>query len=69
MLNKYNVELRKFPDEVYAAMLKAGADVARETSEKDSFTRKVYDSWSTFREKAITLAPLTELGYMGLRDS
>ncbi len=69
LLNKYNVELRKFPDEVYAAMLKAGADVARETSEKDSFTRKVYDSWSTFREKAITLAPLTELGYMGLRDS
>ena len=54
---------------VYDAMLSAREDVARETAEKDPFTAKVYESWSMFRKKAVALAPLTELGYMGLRDA
>jgi TRAP-type mannitol/chloroaromatic compound transport system substrate-binding protein len=69
LLDKYNVQLRRFPQEVYDAMLAAGADVAREAAEKDPFTRKVYESWLGFREKIIELSPLTELGYMALRDA
>ena len=69
LLEKYNVQLRRFPPEVYDAMLAAGADVAREAAEKDPFTQKVYESWSDFRRKIIALSPLTELGYMQLRDA
>ena len=69
LLGKYNVQLRRFPREVYGAMLTAGADVAREAAEKDPFTRKVYESWQGFRKKIIELSPLTELGYMALRDA
>ena len=68
LLNKYNVQLRRFPQTVYDAMLSAGEDVARETAAKDPFTAKVYESWFEFRKKVVALAPLTELGYMALRD-
>lgn len=69
LLGKYNVQLRRFPAEVYAAMLTSGADVAREAAEKDPFTKKVYENWQGFRKKIIELSPLTELGYMALRDA
>ena len=69
LVNKHKVKLRKFPAEVYDAMLAAGAEVARETADKDPFTFKVYESWLEYKKLSMELAPITELGFMSLRDS
>ena len=39
-----------------------------EMKNKDDFTKKVYKNWSIFRKKIIQLSPMTELGYMSLRE-
>ena len=68
LIGKYGVNLRSFPREVTKAMLAAAGDVVREAADKDPFSRRVYNSWSAFREKIIRLSPLTELGFMSLRN-
>ena len=67
LLDRHGVDLRRFPAEVYGAMLAASADVVAESAGKSEISGRIYASWSTFRAKAVALAPLTELGYMGLR--
>ena len=69
LVNKHKVKLRRFPTEVYKAMLAAGDDVARETADKDPFTGKVYESWLEYKKMSMELAPITELGFMSLRGS
>ena len=69
LVNKHKVKLRRFPNEVYKAMLAAGDDVARETADKDPFTSKVYESWLEYKKMSMELAPITELGFMSLRGS
>lgn len=48
-------------------MLAAAGDVVAETAGRDDISRRIYESWSAFRAKAMALAPLTELGYMSMR--
>jgi TRAP-type mannitol/chloroaromatic compound transport system substrate-binding protein len=67
LVDKHGVQLRRFPPEVYAALMKTAAEVVADTAAKDPFTRRVYDNWSEFRRKMIALAPLTELGFMTIR--
>ena len=69
LVNKHEVQLRRFPAEVYDAMLKAGEEVARETGEKDPFSGRVFESWLSYKKMSTDLAPLTELGFMSLRGS
>jgi len=67
LINKHNVDLRRFPPEVMQAMLDAAAAVQAEAAETDDISRRIFDNWSTFRAKVTALAPLTELGYMAAR--
>ena len=68
LVNKHNVKLRSFPDDVMEAMFKAAKEMMEEMKNKDEFTKKVYKNWSIFRKKIIQLSPMTELGYMSLRE-
>ena len=68
LVNKHNVKLRSFPDDVMEAMFKAAKEMMEEMKNKDDFTKKVYKNWSIFRKKIIQLSPMTELGYMSLRE-
>ena len=68
LLSKHGVILKNFPEDVIAAMFKAGKDIIKEKSQEDKFTLKVYNQWINYRAKIINLAPLTELGYMKLRS-
>ena len=43
-------------------------EMMEEMKNKDEFTKKVYKNWSIFRKKIIQLSPMTELGYMSLRE-
>ncbi len=68
LVNKYGVQLRRFPPDVFTAMMAAARDVVAEAGTGSELNRRVYRSWSDFREKIVALAPLTELGYMAIRD-
>ncbi len=68
LLNKHKVKVRTLPDDVMEAMFKAAKEMMEEMKNKDEFTKKVYNNWSVFRKKIIQLSPMTELGYMSLRE-
>jgi TRAP-type mannitol/chloroaromatic compound transport system substrate-binding protein len=68
LLNKHKVKLRNFPEDVTNAMFTAALDIVKEKAEEDPFTNKVYKNWTEYRSKVTKLSPLTELGYMSLRN-
>ena len=68
LLNKHKVQLRSFPEDVTNAMFTAALDIVKEKAEEDPFTNKVYKNWTEYRSKVTKLSPLTELGYMSLRN-
>lgn len=64
LVEKHGVKLRKFPAIVLSEMLRHGAEIAAEVSETDGLSKRIYESWSSYRREAVALAPLTELGFM-----
>lgn len=68
LIKRFNVELRYFPDEVAQGLFKVSEEVVSEVSEEDEFSGRVYNSWSSYRKKALTLAPYSTHGYMAARD-
>lgn len=67
LLNKHKVKIKSFPKDVTDAMFKAASEILLEKSKENEFTKRVYDSWSSYWSKATKLSNLTELGYMNLR--
>jgi TRAP-type mannitol/chloroaromatic compound transport system substrate-binding protein len=67
LLNKHNVQLRKFSDDMLRNIGKAAVDVVEEIGNKDAFTKRVYASFVAARKKAIGWSALGEQGYMNAR--
>jgi TRAP-type mannitol/chloroaromatic compound transport system substrate-binding protein len=68
LINKHGVKLRKYSDEILKALGKASLEVVSEISNKDPFTKKVYESYMAQRKKAIAWSRLGEQGYMNARS-
>ena len=51
MVNEHGVQLRNFPDEVLAAFKGYTAEVIDELTQKDAFSKKVYESYRTFQKE------------------
>jgi TRAP-type mannitol/chloroaromatic compound transport system substrate-binding protein len=68
LLNKHNVQLRKFSDDMLKNIGKAAVDVVAEIGNKDAFTKRVYESFVAARKKAIGWSALGEQGYMNARS-
>ncbi len=68
LLNKYDVELKSFPEDVIKEMFTAGKDILEQKSTEDDLTNKIYTEWKKYRSQVVKLAPLTELGYLNLRS-
>jgi TRAP-type mannitol/chloroaromatic compound transport system substrate-binding protein len=47
----------------------AASEILIEKSKENEFTKRVYESWSSYWTKATKLSSLTELGYMNLRSN
>ena len=63
-----NVEIRKFDDALLEALGKASNDVMVETANKDPLTRKIYESYSTFRKQQISWTNLADRAYLNPRN-
>jgi len=67
LLQDKNIEVRKFDDALIQALGKASNDVLAETASKDPLTRKIYESYSTFRKLQISWTNLADRGYLNAR--
>lgn len=67
LLNEHHVDLRRLPDEVLQTLYKISNEVVAEIADKDAFSRKVYESYLSFREQAIARQAISELAYLNIR--
>ncbi len=57
------LEIRPFPDEVLDQLRAYTQEVVEELADSDPFARRVYDSYTAFRQKATAWADLSERQY------
>ncbi len=67
LINKHNVSVRHFPDEVLQAMLTHAEDVVAEAGAADDISQRTYASWNAFRSRMLVLQPYSALGYLAGR--
>jgi len=68
LVNKHGVKLRNFSDEILVQLGNASAEVVSEVGNQDAFTKKVYQSFTKQRKKAIGWSKLSEQAYMNARS-
>ena len=68
LVEEHGVEVRSFSPELFAEIKKVAAEVVAEVGESDEVTKKVYDSYMTFLDKAIGWSKLSEQGYLNARS-
>ncbi|WP_191236410.1 TRAP transporter substrate-binding protein [Cobetia marina] len=66
LVEEHGVELREFPQDVYAALFKASNEVLDEFIAKDEDARRVYESYRAFQQQ---VAPWTRIGEQGFLDA
>ena len=67
LLDEHGVQLRSFSPELFAEIRNVAAEVVAEVGNSDEVTKKVYDSYMAFQEKAIGWSKLSEQGYLNAR--
>ncbi len=67
LVNKHNVKVRKFPNEVLQAIGHAAGEVVVESTEGDAMAKKVYDSFIAFRRIAIGWSKLSDQAFWNAR--
>jgi TRAP-type mannitol/chloroaromatic compound transport system substrate-binding protein len=67
LVEEHGVKISRFPPAVVKAAYRAGLDVVSETASEGDIAKRIYDSWSTFRDKSIARAPYAENGFMNDR--
>ena len=68
LINKHHVQLKEFPDDVLSKLRKLSDEVVRELAAKDKDSKKVFDSFITFRDQAKAWHDISEVSYMRARN-
>ncbi len=68
MINDHGIRPRKMPDDVIRKLRAISAEVVAETADLGPLNRRIYDSWSGFRDQVAALAPYAEQGALNQRD-
>ena len=69
LINEHGVQLKRMPDEVIALMREAAGDVIETAGNSDPLTKKVYDHWSAFRERASAWTEISVQGFLNARSA
>ena len=67
LINKHNVQLRAYPDDVMVALAKATGPVLAEAAEHDALTKKIYDSYMSFLAEVSAWTTQSEGAYLRAR--
>jgi TRAP-type mannitol/chloroaromatic compound transport system substrate-binding protein len=68
LINDHDVRIGLLPSDVLKRWFEVSSEVVAETAGDGEINRRIYDSWSRFREQAVAIAPLSTLGYMMSRN-
>lgn len=68
LVNKHNVDLREFPDDVLAKLRQLSDEVVAEVAAKDKLTKQVYESFRTFRDQVMEWHKVSEQAYLRARE-
>lgn len=68
LTEEHKVDLRRFPDEVLARLRALSDEVVAEVAEKDPMSKKVYESFKSFREQARDWHNISERAYLNARS-
>ena len=67
LINEHEVDFRPFPDDVLRALKKASVEVIEEIAERDPYSKRVYASYRTFRERVSAWHEVSERAYYAAR--
>jgi len=67
LVEEHGVQLRNLPDDVTSELNRLAEEVLAETAEDNAISRRVWDSWSAYRRRAIDYAPLSNYGFAAAR--
>ncbi|MBR9827042.1 MAG: TRAP transporter substrate-binding protein [Oceanospirillales bacterium] len=68
LVNKHGVELRNFPDDVLLKLRTLSDEVVAEEAQKDEISRKVYESFTAFRDQVQQWTAVSEQAYLNARS-
>ena len=69
LVNRHQVQVRALPGDVLKRLRELSDEVVAEIAERDAFSRKVYDSFRSFREQAREWHTVSELAYLQARSA
>ncbi len=65
--SEHGVQLRQYPDDVWARVAELSRDVVAAQADADPITRRIYDSYMEARRMLLAWAPYSEGGYLAAR--
>jgi len=67
LVDKHNVQVKRLPDEVLTRLSSLSLEAVQEVAEQDSFSRKVYESYTSFNQRASRWTDISEFSYLKAR--
>jgi TRAP-type mannitol/chloroaromatic compound transport system substrate-binding protein len=67
LMNKHNVQLRKFSDEILKEIGTVANQVLADTAKEDDISKRVYDSFNKFRTESVEWTQISDLAYWNAR--
>lgn len=67
LVNEHEVQLRKFPDDVLAALRETTDGVLEDLAKTDETTREIYESFTEFRDQVAEWHKVSEVAYFDTR--
>lgn len=68
LVEEHGVDVRSYPADVLAQLRVVSEQVVAEVAAKDEFSKRVYDSYKSFLDKARAYNAISDLAYLKARD-
>jgi len=68
LVNEHKVDLRRYPDDVLNKLRSLSDDVVSEVASKDKMSKKVFESFRSFRDQASRWHDVSERAYLNARS-
>ena len=68
LVNKHKVDLRRYPDDVLNKLKALSDEVVAEVGAKDKLSKKVFESFTKFRDQAVAWHDISERAYLNARS-
>lgn len=67
LVNEHHVDVRRLPDDVLLRLKQLSEEVVTEVAGKDAQSRKIYESYSAFRDQVVKWQDISERAYLNAR--